>query len=115
MTPVERTSTCSGSSPSFAAAVSVIARAAARPCAPVAALATPEFATIACGCAASRWSRDTVTGAACTRLTVNIPAPVAGVSERRSARSSRSCLRMPEWTAPAAKPLAAVTLIRAPR
>jgi hypothetical protein len=115
MTPVERTSTCSGAMPSLLAVAAAVARASAMPCSPVAAFATPEFATIARGCACSRCSLHTVTGAACMRLTVNIPAPVAGTSEWTIARSSRFSLRIPQSVAPATKPFAAVTLIRGSR
>ena len=69
------------------AACSAVAIASAMPCAPVAAFATPELTTIACGCASSRCCFETTTGAASTRFCVHIAAPVAGASERTSARS----------------------------
>ena len=53
-------------------------RASASPCAPVAAFATPELITTACGCVIARWRFETVTGAAWTRFCVHIAAPVAG-------------------------------------
>ena len=84
------------------------------PWSPVAAFATPELITIACGSACSRWARETTTGAAWTRFFVNIAVPTAGTVVRTSVRS-RSCLRIPALTARATKPLAAVTLIPAPR
>ena len=53
--------------------------------------------------------------AAWTRLRVNIAAPIAGGTERTTARSLRSRRRIPAATPEATKPLAAVTLTRAPR
>jgi hypothetical protein len=56
ITPVERTSTSSVSRPSRRAVSAAVARASSRPRSPVAALATPEFVTTACGCASERCS-----------------------------------------------------------
>ena len=84
------------------------------PCAPVAAFAFPELITTACGCARSRCSLLTTTGAAWTRLAVNIPAPTQSPLPTTSARSGPSLL-MRAATPLAVKPLAAVTLIRALR
>ena len=114
ITPVERTSTCSGARPSRPAARSAVAIASASPCAPVAAFAMPELITTACGSALSRWRFDTTTGAASTRFCVHIAAPVASGTERTIARS-RFSLRMCACTPDATKPTAAVTLIRALR
>ena len=109
ITPVESTSTCSSASPSSRAVAAAVACASRSPCSPVAAFAFPELTTTACGCARSRCSFERTTGAACMRLTVNIPAPVAGAVERTSARSFR-VLRIPQCTPLATKPCAAVTL-----
>jgi hypothetical protein len=111
ITPVERTSTCAGSSPSAAAASACVARAAASPCSPVAAFAIPELTTTACGSATASASCDTSTGAAFRRLAVNIAAPTAGAIDRTSARSGDE-RRMPAATAAASNPCAAVTLKR---
>ena len=109
MTPVDRTSTSSGRRPSALASLRGcllrIGRCRARP---VAALATPELTTTACGCAFSRCRRETVTGAACTRFVVQTAPPTAAGSERTSARSSPE-RRIPACTPVATKPLAAVT------
>ena len=97
------------------AACSAVAIASAIPCAPVAAFATPELTTTACGWASSRFAFDTTTGAACTRFCVHIAAPVARESTRAAAR--RPCGRAGCPRAPRRRrsPCAAVTLIRAPR
>ena len=113
MTPVERTSTCSASRSRSLPASAAVASASSSPRSPVAALATPELTTIACGSVVSRCALETTTGAACTRLTVNIAAPTAGTVERTIARSF-AARRMPAETPAAANPRAAVTLIRAP-
>src|SRR4051812_1204757 len=114
ITPVERSRISSASRSSSRAASAAVARASSSPRSPVAAFAFAEFATTACGSASSRFRRETTTGAAWTRLTVNIPAPVAGSSERTIARSGR-VLRSPQWTPLATNPLAAVTLTRSLR
>ena len=103
ITPVESTITCSGARPSSSAAVSAVARASASPCAPVAAFATPELITIACGSATARCRFETTTGAASTRFCVHIAAPVAGAVERTTARSSFS-FRIAACTPAATKP-----------
>ena len=74
-----------GSRPSSRAVSTAVARASATPCSPVAAFATPEFATTACGCATARCSRETTTGAARNRFVVNIAVPV-GRHERAHER-----------------------------
>ena len=69
----------------------------------MAAFATPELMTTACGSAAARCRFETTTGAASTRFCVHIAAPVAGTSERTSARSRFSrliCARTPDATNP---------------
>jgi hypothetical protein len=114
ITPVDITSTSSVRRQRSRAASAAVATASATPCSPVAAFATPELTTIACGWARSRCARETVTGAAWTRLEVNMAAPTAGTVVRISARS-RPLRRMPALTAAATKPFGAVTLIRAPR
>ena len=70
---------------------------AARPPARVAQLALPAFTRMARATPrdARRCSRASSTGAACTRLRVNIAAAEAGVSERIRARSSFFSFRMP--------------------
>jgi hypothetical protein len=115
ITPVDSTSTSSASRSSRRAVSAAVARASSSPRSPVAAFATPEFVTTACGSASSRCSFEMTTGAASIRFAVNIAAPVARPTDRTSDRSSRSFFRMPQWTPLATKPLAAVTLIRAPR
>ena len=95
-------------------ASAAVAIASSTPRSPVAAFATPELTTIACGSAAARCSFVTITGAAWTRLTVCIAVPTAGTVERTTARSF-SFRRMPAWTPAATKPLAAVTLTPGPR
>ena len=112
ITPVDRTSTSSVARSSRRAASAAVAYASSRPRSPVAAFATPEFVSTACGCASSRCSLQSTTGAASTRFAVNIPAPVAGTSERTSERSRRSFLRIPQCTPLATNPLAAVTPFR---
>ena len=87
ITPVERTSTSSASRSSSRPASAAVASASSSPRSPVAAFATPELTTTACGSATSRCAFETTTGAAWTRLTVNIAAPTAGAVERTTARS----------------------------
>ena len=85
--------------------------ASATPAAPVAALATPELITTACGSASSRWRRETATGAACTRFVVQTAPPTARGTERTSATSGDE-RRIPAVTPLASNPRAAVTDIR---
>jgi hypothetical protein len=113
MTPVESTTTCSASSPRRRAVSAAVASASSSPRTPVAAFATPELMTTACGSASSRWRRERSTGAACMRFAVNIAVPVAGSVERTSARSG-AFLRMPQWTPEATKPRGEVTLTGPP-
>ena len=87
-----------------AAVSAAVASASSSPCLPVAAFATPELITTACGSAAARCAFETSTGAACTRLAVNIAAPTAGTVERTTARSA---FRRPDPGAHAAARLAA--------
>ena len=96
MTPVDRTSTSSGRRPS---ALRRLRRRAPprRRCraSPVAAFATPEFTTTACGSASSRCRRETVTGAACTRFVVQTAPPTAAWQRANEGevepRASDSC------------------------
>ena len=78
ITPVERTRISSASRSSSRPASAAVASASSSPRSPVAAFATPELTTIACGSATSRCAFETTTGAASTWLTVNIAAPTAG-------------------------------------
>ena len=112
MTPVERTTTSSGASPSERATCSAVETASSSPGRPVAAFATPALITTAWGSARSRWRRETTTGAAWTRFLVHIAQPTAGTSERTSATSGFPDGRIPAETPAAAKLLAAVTDIR---
>ena len=111
ITPVERTSTSSASRSSSRAASAVVASASSLPRSPVAAFATPELITTACGSASARCSRLTCRHAAWTLLRVNIAAPTARGTERTIARSFRPCRRIPAATPEATNPFAAVTLI----
>ena len=112
MVPVEQTSTSAGSHPSPAATSSVILLASARPSSPVPALAPPELITTArIAAAASRRSRDTCTGAAGKRFTVNMAAATAGVSATTSVRSWAPEALMPPATPAAVKPKGEVTLM----
>ena len=90
ITPVERTSTSSASRSSSRAASAAVASASSLPRSPVAAFATPELITTACGSASARCSRLTCRHAAWTLLRVNIAAPTACGTERTIARSFRS-------------------------
>jgi hypothetical protein len=108
ISPVERTRTSSVSNPSREAASSAVRSAFSIPGAPVAAFATPELTTTACGSAQPRCRRETMTGAAWTRLVVQTAAPTAGTSDRVIARSSAE-RRIPARTPLATNPLAAVT------
>jgi hypothetical protein len=112
MTPVERTTTSSVASPSSPAVCTAVATASSSPARPVAAFATPALTTTACGSAASRWRRETTTGAAWTRFRVHSAQPTAGVSERTRATSGFPDGLIPADTPEAAKPLASVTDIR---
>ena len=81
MTPVEPSSTCSGAMPSASAAHSAVFRHSSSPVLPVAALAMPAFTTTACAIFfPSTIRRSQITGAACTRLLVNVPATAQGVA-----------------------------------
>ena len=112
MTPVDRTMTSSGASPRSRAVYAAVAAASSSPGRPVAAFATPALTTTACGCASSRWRRETTTGAAWTRFRVHIAHPTAGTSERTSATSGFPDGRIPAETPAATNPRAAVTDIR---
>jgi hypothetical protein len=117
MTPVEATSTCSTGQPTTRAVSSAISRATFIPSLPVQAFAHPLLMTIARvePCERARCSRDTTTGAACTRFVVKTAAAVAGTSETRSARSSGcpfelpSCRLIPALTPAARNPCGVVT------
>ena len=93
--------TCSGRQPRRAAARSAVRRALASPWAPVAALALPELITMARMSSAGRSSRHHLTGAAHTRLVVNVPAAAHGRSAASTAMSSA-----PDAFNPALMPLA---------
>ena len=102
MTPVEAMSTWAGSQPTAAAAAATMARAAARPSAPVQALAHRLLTamTRARPPERSSCSRATTTGAATARLVVKRPAALAGSSETTRATSS------PDGLSPHATPAA---------
>lgn len=89
MTPVEQTSTSSFLQPSSRATLAAVLRDAASPSGPVAQLAFPEFTITARMrlAARRRCSRETITGAACTRFLVKTHAAEAGTSLASSARS----------------------------
>src|SRR5206468_1516763 len=89
-----------------------VAIASSSPRSPVAALATPELITTACGSASRRCARETTTGAAGNRFAVNIAVPTAGAVERTTARSGE-LRRIPARTPAATNPFAAVTDMRA--
>src|SRR5258705_6308732 len=111
ITPVEATSTCSGSQPSALATSSVIRRALASPSSPVQAFAQPLFTTMAQRVpgVTSRCRFETSTGAACARLAVNGPAIDAKVSRAGTARSSAPAFAlMPQCSADDRTPVGAV-------
>ena len=87
--------------PRSAAARSAVRRALANPWSPVAALALPELITMARMSSAGRRSRHHFTGAAHTRLVVNVPAAAHGRSAASTAMSSD-----PDAFNPALMPLA---------
>ena len=108
ITPVDATSTCSGSHPRTEATISVEASAVLTPSSPVAALALPELRTIAWATPAAARGRETCTGAAQKRLVVNVAAQVHGASATTRARSERAgSLRNPACTPAARIPAAA--------
>ena len=115
--PVEQTKNCSKVSPTRAAAAAAMARASARPCGPVQALAFPLLRITARIFPNLRCSMETWTGAALTRLVVKVAADVHGVCEISSAVSSRlsSGSLMPQATLPQKKPPAAQTPPRVAR
>src|ERR1700744_483306 len=90
ITPVEHTKTCEESrSVSSCATFRDVASEAEYPSEPVQQFALPELTTTARIFPRDRrkWACDRRTGAACTRLVVNIAAAVAGVSLTRRPRS----------------------------
>src|SRR3954454_5811351 len=104
MTPVEATRTASALQPSASAARVAVRRAFRSPCAPVAALALPALITMARIASEGTRARSQRTGAAQTRLVVNIPAAAHGPSAASTARSSPPDGLIPALTAAARKP-----------
>ena len=111
MTPVDATKTSSAGTESAWAVISCMAREAARPGSPVAALAMPEFKMTARALPPAATERETCTGAAQNTFLVNVPvATVSCADETTSAASKRSGLFRNPICAPAAeKPSGAVT------
>ena len=105
MTPVENGSTCCGARPRRPASATQVARARARPSAPVPALALPVLTTMArMPWPAARCSRQTCTGAAQKRFCVNTPATLVPSSSRKTVRSLRWALRTPASATPMRTP-----------
>ena len=105
ITPVENGSTWPASMPSWPASASQVARARARPSAPVPALALPVLMTMArIAWPPSKCSRQTCTGAAQKRFCVNTPATVVPSSSRNTVRSLRLALRTPASATPMRTP-----------
>src|SRR5258708_35685260 len=105
MTPVESRSTSGLSRWGSRATAWQVARALAMPSAPVPALATPVFTTIArIGPLSARCSRHTMMGAAAKRLRVNTAATRAPSSSATRSRSLRLGLRMPAFATPRRTP-----------
>src|SRR5579871_5124598 len=92
MRPVAHSSTASGGTPSSRAASAVDASTARSPAAPVQALALPAWISTAAARPARSRRRETVTGAATTRLPVNTPAATTGRSAAMSATSGPRAL-----------------------
>ncbi len=97
ITPVENGRICCGAQSSSCASAAQVALAAARPAAPVPALALPVLTTSARIGAwpAPRCALHTCTGAAQKRLAVNTPATVAPGASVITSRSLRLALRTP--------------------
>jgi len=114
ITPVERTTISSASRSSSRAASAAVASASSSP-------RSPRRGVRVRGVRDDRLAARPARGAAARRrrarrgrgLTVNMPAPVEGTSERTIATSGRA-RRSPQWTPLAANPLAAVTLTASP-
>ena len=105
ITPVENGSTWCAATPSSSASAALVARALARPCAPVPALALPVLITMARTAPPwARCSRLTCTGAAQKRFCVNTPATAAPSSSRNTVRSLRLALRTPASATPIRTP-----------
>ncbi|OPY91399.1 MAG: hypothetical protein A4E73_02045 [Syntrophaceae bacterium PtaU1.Bin231] len=104
MTPVEFTRTRPSWIRSPSETVREIARASRMPAAPVAALAMPLLVTIAWATPDLSFSMLTSTGAALKRFVVNIPAALAGTSEKIKPRSRFPSSLIPAHTPFAAKP-----------
>ena len=113
ITPVDATMTSLAGQPTCSPTISVVFWALRRPTSPVAALAQPEFTMRARAHpydTPSRWSRETMTGAAQNTFWVNVAAHDAGSSATMRAMSSLSgSARKPAWMPAAAKPCALVT------
>ena len=90
--------------PSSSAALAAVLLTLAAPCSPVAALAFPALTTTARMSLDGNRSRHHFTGAAQTRLVVNVPATEQGPSATSKARSSPPEGLMPAFTAPARNP-----------
>ena len=99
ITPVEATRTWSVRQPSRAAAPAAVPRALSSPCRPVAALALPALMTIARIVSEGTRARSQCTGAAATRLVVNVPA-----AEQSRSATSTAMSRPPEGLIPARTP-----------
>ena len=108
MTPVEATRTWRGEIPSSFAAARALSSEVRSPSAPVQALAFPELTTTARAQprVSLRWRRESSTGAAATRLVVNMPAAaVSRASEKINARSrAPATFLIPAAMAAARKP-----------
>ena len=101
MIPVLLTKARSTAQPARSAARPSIARASARPCAPVAQLALPELTITAWMWGSRSCSWSTSRGSALDWLRVNTAAAAAGRSETSSARSGWPEALIPQATPPA--------------
>ena len=106
MMPVEDGNTSSKIQPNVSAAARQVSRQTRTPGSPVAQLALPAFTSTAPTRppVASRCRRPTITGAATTRLRVNMAAAVAPCCATATARSALPLALMPARTAPHKKP-----------
>ena len=110
MTPVEKGKTCCALTFNRAANASAVARASAKPLAPVPALALPVLMTMARICVSTavvtccKCSRHTCTGAAQYLFWVNTPATALPSSNKMTVRSLRPTFRTPASAMPRRTP-----------
>jgi hypothetical protein len=105
ITPVENGRICSGAMSRWRASAMQVERVRIRPSSPVPALALPVLMTIArMPKFATRWSRQTCTGAAQKRFCVNTPPTAEPSSMSTTVRSLRLALRTPASATPMRTP-----------